>query len=1161
MKRGIILNIALLCFPILAGTENLQLDGFDRKDFLGEQRAFHLATPEPGRPFSGYFTTAAPLDLRMQWSDGFRSFLKITPGNTSFRRAENRTLKPPVPSRSVHFRNGCLELSGGFPIHRIYLKPNLDALDDDVLNRLDLTPFGKDAPELFHMRIERTGDGAAFYFNGSYAGTIRRGKAYPTALILYARGGERFADQSKPEIRNGNFIPVDLKMRSRNDLKGTIRLKEPLSVPMDTAVSHALDLRKSEKCGSIRNLYHSRDLARSAFDSLPMSYLFSVPAGQYSRAWVLCAPLNGAEKSSEFRLAVTRYAPYGRDEESISFADTDLAVKSPLVRNVGTAELELDGKKTLLPLYLAEIPIDSGKIQDIIHEDPNSVLPFRDYLDVDLQSIDRYRSGRNPRLKERRAAVAVFGVTLEKAPVEVQVHQAERANAFHPDENPRIPVELTARRDGEYELAWNITDIDGVTVAKQRVPLTLYEGEKKQIEIPLDPNRTGWFQVDVTFAKKGGNPFYRFPATAAVLPPDTRNAGYESPYATWWFGTGSHNGNDGAPELVLPFLKKAGIRSVCAQDHSESAMEKWGITLSQIPFFGRNIFSDDRILKDDPELWRKMEADFKARLDSFVRRFPNCRQAIILHESYRGGYPFAPNLLFGKEPQKFDEKREKLERARIRAVETMCRIYRKHAPQIQLIFGNSTWAQGILEAFMARGFDASLIDYIGSEAPGGKRLPESLDSTWTTAGSAYVLRETSRLSGAKKPVTGCYEWVCRPSGQGLLKQAQLIVRDILVAHAYHFNRISVCGAIDAGTAYNHDPGYGMTAFCTRQYQPKPVYVAVATATRNLDCAEFRGALPVTDLSVHAFEFHRKDGKNVYVLWTPEHSAECELFFDGTDSGNVMSEDLFGRKNVLPLKNGTCNITASESARYFITDRRLRSVKVLKVNHPFQTAGAGEIAGSATLSAASVEADATPDARFDVYTASPFTTGGICAEPKFPVPVKISSAPNTGNGAGISVKFDVSALPENAWNEAGYTELILKKPIEVPAQAGRIGIWVKGNWSRGRLFWEITDALGRKYLSIGDPYNGAFGLVHAYENHFGYDGWRFLSFPLSPKYAVPESFYSYQWHGPDRRSAASMRPPFRVTRIILTTTAKIDRIFEMLPVKNQEITLGTILFQK
>ena len=104
-------------------------------------------------------------------------------------------------------------------------------------------------------------------------------------------------------------------------------------------------------------------------------------------------------------------------------------------------------------------------------------------------------------------------------------------------------------------------------------------------------------------------------------------------------------------------------------------------------------------------------------------------------------------------------------------------------------------------------------------------------------------------------------------------------------------------------------------------------------------------------------------------------------------------------------------------------------------------------------------------------------------------------------------------------------------------------------------------MGRKYLSTGSPENGAFGLNEAYENQFSFEGWRFLVMPLARKYAKPADWFGYQWCGPEGRSAMSMRRPFRITGIILSTTRNADHIIELLPVKNQELTLGTILFYK
>lgn len=1136
---------------------------FDRRHAVVPWRNFVLACPEKERPFSGFFlANGIKTELRLQWSDGYCSKLFMLSQDAVFKRKENRSLKPPMPASTVIFPDGRLVLSGDFPLSEIYLKPNLAKIADDVFASLEISPYQKRVPQLYHLRMEAKDFGVAFYFNGSYAGTLQRKNAYPVSLMLAARGGEKFVDLSHPEAETLGFTQINLDMKSRCGLKASLQIDKPLPVPMRANVTRAIDLRKTfATANSLYNLYRCLDLTRSAFDGLPMSCLFSVPCRQYFRAWVLCAPLPDTVDPPEFRLVATRYNELGRDEDSMSISTANLSGESKQVRKVGSTEMELNGKKTVLPLYLVEIPIDSGKIQDLLTIDPHSALSINDYLDIELQNVTRFSGIRFPRQKKKRAPVAIFALTLEHTPAEVIVRQAEFGNAFYENEQPRIPVDIMAIQSGEYELRWTVKDIEGKTLAEKHETCDLSAGLLQTTELPMHTYGIGWFSVDIAVSRKGKSPFYNFQASVTILPPDTRQAGFDSPYGTWW-GTGrGHNNTASDPEQVLPFLRKAGFRFITGMDLSEEKLKKWGFTLNQIPAFGRSIFTDSRIVQDNPELWKKMEMNFKEELDLLAKRYPNCQQAVVLHESYSGQYPFRPNIMLGRQPEKFDAKREKLEKARIRAVEVQCRIIRKHYPEMKIIFGNCTWAQGILEAFMARGFDASLIDAIGSEAPGGRRLPESLASTWTTAGSAFVLRETSRLSGANKPVTGCYEWSCRTAEQGVLRQAQLTVRDILVAHAYGFQRISFGSPCDGSTAYNHDSGYGKISFANRLRQPRPLYVAAATATRNLDRVTFQRSFPLEDLSGHVFEFQQENGKWIYTIWTSRHSADFELLFDGESTEKLESEDLFGRRGVFAIKDGKCRITANESVRYLFTERRLRLVRLVRTHNPFNMAPAETPLEVHTLAAKKIKADPSREKRFDIYEKSSFTLGGMFNEPAFPVPVRIADAPDTGKGKGIRVNFDVAGLPEEPWNRAAYVKLVPEYPIIIPAQAQKIGIWIKGNKSRGRLIWEITDSMGRKYLSAGSPENGAFSLNDAYENQFSFEGWRFLAMPLTRKYAEPKDWFGYQWCGPEGRSAMSMRRPFMITGIFLSTTRNADHITGLFPVKNQELTLGTISFYK
>ncbi len=1153
MKK-VLLGIALMsvsaAFGVIPEADQAALlakDGqflkFDGKSEVQPFRAFYLTCPVPGKPFSGYFIPKEQVDLRLLWSDGFTTQFKINSRHQKIKRPANAKLK--LPERTISASQAYLEFEG-LPLKQAFVKPNSEALDDDVLAKLDPNAFPSANESILHLRAEAVTEGVAFYVNGSYAGTLRR-PARPVQLLCFARGNEEFLDMSRDEKANDDYRELNLDLRSRGELNANLKLDAELPVPMRTNVVRGLDLRKAAPAGIQTSSVQNRDLSRTAFDALPMSYLFSTPAEQYSRAWVLCSVIPEKDHKPVFKLVMTRYAKYGRDELSMAVNEVDLSSKAENIRKVGSAEIELDGKKTPSDLYLVELKLDCGLIQDLIYTDPHGMLPFTDYLDIDLQ-------GPGPRSKSfpsERSSVAVYAVTLERVPVAMRVLQSEPGNVFDNKAKPSMPVEFVARKAGKYTLAWVVSDVEGRAVGKDQLTVELAEGQTKKAEILVETGGVGWFGVDLTLADSSKNAFANYKASVAVLQPDTRKAAYDSPYTTWWFGDGSHQ-TMADPEIVGSYLSKAGIRATNNKNHSEKSLEKWKLTLSQIPNFGNRIYTDENILSEDPELWRKMEASFKFELDKLMKRYPHCRFGLILHESYREDYECIPGSILGRKFKTYDAQRERVEKARIKAVEAMCGIYRKYYPEVKVIFGNSCWSPGIVESFAAYGFNRALIDFLGTEAPGGFVYPPESFYDWNCSGSSYLMREISRLTSWNVPITACYEWTYRTSRElGMLKQAQWYMRDAMVAYAYGYKQIPIGGACDYATPYNNGGAYGQVGLCTREFQPKPAYVAAAVLTRILDQAVFEKQVATDDATLFAFAFSRLAGDKAYTAWVPSGLAQCEFEFEG-DAGSVESEDIFGRRTTYPVAGGKIVAEVTPSIRYFVSKNNLKSVRTIARKYEPEGSEPPALV-SVGLRKTDLIAEDKPHPLLEDYRKD-----FMLYVPEQVVPAVVADVTDADKGDCLSVRFDLAGLPQDSWSHSGYVTLKLAKPIDIPEDANGIGIWTKGNSSLGLLLWEVVDSKGNVFISNGFPGDGATLLNVAYENGFASSGWRFLRMPLTRKDAMPQKWFALQWYN---KAKGALKPPLKLTGIVVSSSQKMTHINELAPVREQEIRLGKLAVYK
>src|SRR5690606_11093684 len=88
----------------------------------------------------------------------------------------------------------------------------------------------------------------------------------------------------------------------------------------------------------------------------------------------------------------------------------------------------------------------------------------------------------------------------------------------------------------------------------------------------------------------------------------------------------------------------------------------------------------------------------------------------------------------------------------------------------------------------------------------------------------------------------------------------------------------------------------------------------------------------------------------------------------------------------------------------------------------------------------------------------------------------------------------------------YERLDLAKPVELPGAANEIGVWCHGNGGWGRVLFELRDAAGERWISLGAQVEGEvepksdwstddpYGL-----SAINFDGWRYIGFPLPGNY--------------------------------------------------------------
>jgi hypothetical protein len=872
----------------------------------------------------------------------------------------------------------------------------------------------------------------------------------------------------------------------------------------------------------LRGLEENQNTSRTSLDGMKESLHFSVPQAFYHRAWVLCAVEDDAKKDAVLTTRLTRFGVWGRGG---AIADTTLTLPrggekpGAGIEVVGSVNFSADGKKITAPLYLVQVNLKAGEILDILADtkDAFAAMKIGPYLDFEFLGkmgeiglqIDRRRQP----LPTSVSAVHVFGVTLERSPVDLRLKQAQPGNIFHNDELPETTFALHAEVGGRYTLRWEISDVAGKLLQTREKMVALKAGEDADITLPLALPELGWYGLRVALSDASGHALFKHEAAFALLGKDTRTAGYESPFGTWWFGSAHYATTD--INVVGPLMFKAGLRRTTATwtKATEADLAPWKLTLNQIQWPFRLADLDN---------WPAAEARAEKAISAMLVRFPHCRYINLFHESYHpGAYP--PELYDGKYVPK-DEQLAKQEERLFEVGVKAAKFIRAKFPQLRIMVGNSGGSAGMLAVLFRRGFPRELIDYIGSETTGQSFAPEKL-SPWTTAG-IWLMGETARKFGYDVPMSGCFEFTYRAERDiGPQRLAEWYTRDMLFGLANRFPTISPAGIEDVGNAY-FDTLWGASGICQRRpsYYPKPAYVALATLTKVLDSVKLVRQMETGSSSAYVLEFER--GKErIYALWTPRGQCDMQFEFDA-DTG-VTSVSFYGQSARLTTKRKRFTVTASPAVRYLVSP--VTAARVSAGRRSFDPPPVG-----------TQVVDRMDDvARWQLVPAEQPITERTRKPGKF----ELRQVNDAEKGACLELEVKQDGTVPAVVGE--YTALRLKEPVLIPGQPHSVGMWVKGDSSWGRVFWEITDAKGERWRSSGGYDGGDWGNYSSID----FDGWCFMTFPLtndSPFIHIEPAPGLGQWQ--HQNGDGKLDYPLKLTGLFIETHRQSLNLTKMAPVK-------------
>jgi hypothetical protein len=1030
----------------------------------------------------------------------------------------------PMPDAFIEFRGAGLTFQN-------HVRPNLvrytEAQREDLVKTWDAMPSARQ--HWTALEVRALDAGAELWMEGRFCGRLVNESKLVEVRFQLAEGSAVRAQWKSVRPDTGLFLPLNVKHIARPGAMkdATISLKPGMqqikAVPMivGDAASNA-DVGVVKEMQGLRGLETNENTSRTSLDGMKESLHFSVPQAFYHRAWVLCAVENDAKKDAVLTTRLTRFAVWGRGG---AIADTTLTLPrgdekpGAGVEVVGSVNYSVDGKKITSPLYLVQVNLQTGEILDILAEtkDAFAAMKIGPYLDFEflgkMGELGLQTDRRRKPLSTSVSAVHVFGVTLERSPVELRLKQSQPGNIFHNDEVPETRFALHAEVAGRYTLRWEISDVAGKVLQTHYKTVALKARGDADITLSLAMPELGWYGLRVTLSDASAHTLIKHEAAFALLGKDTRTAAYESPFGTWWFGSAHYATSD--INVVGPLMFKAGMRRTTPYwtKATEADLAPWKLTLNQIRWPFRLADLDD---------WPAAEARAEKAISAMLVRFPHCRYIDLFHESYHpGAYP--PELYDAKYKPK-DAKLAKQEDRLFELGVKAAKFIRAKFPQLKIIAGNSGGSSGMIAVLLRHGFPRELIDYLGSEATGQSIAPEKL-SPWTTAG-IWLMGETARKFGYDVPMSGCFEFTYRAERDlGPQRTAEWYTRDMLFGLANRFPTISPAGIEDVGNAY-YDTLWGAAGICQRRplYYPKPAYVALATLTKVLDSVKLVRQMDTGSSSAYLLEFER--GKErIYALWTPR--GQCEMQFEWSADAAVRSVSFYGQSASLKTNGKRFTVTANPAVRYLVSPVSAARVSAGRRSFAAPPVGTQVVNRMDDLARWQLDAAEQP----------------ITEPTRKPGKFELRQVNDAEKGACLELELKKDGTVPAVLGE--YTALRLKEPVLIPGQPHSVGMWVKGDSSWGRVFWEITDAKGERWRSSG----GYDGGDWASYSSIDFDGWCFMTIPLtndSPfKHIEPApGIGQWQHQGGDGK----LDYPLKFTGLYIETHRQSLNLTTMAPVK-------------
>jgi hypothetical protein len=995
------------------------------------------------------------------------------------------------------------------------------------------------------LRVEAERRHIRFWLDGLLVHQVERPAAMKGPVAVVLAQGDQVRNVALAPLAESVYLPVDLTLFAHERPAAPLGKQSLVAagVPFELASggNGLVDLHRAqwiEERQDPQDTYENYEGGPPVVHD-PRMPLLRVPSMDYLAAHVLAVADDDAATTANFTLRAGRYGHSGQ----VVFHSFPAAV--PRRSEAGKVPPALQTPAG--PLFHVRVPLGEAFAQDIDHY----------WIDIELtKEVRLTRRVPDPNRTRSRplgppSGVHIAALTLERSPLQTRLTSKEAGHAFVEPQKPAFALRLTniTSVPQAYELVLALTHHDG-TQHRATGQGTVPAGRAADVilEAPTKPKR-GYHDVTVTLRDGGARTLLERRTSCCLLPPDTRKHRATSPIGTWDFCGGHFTSNN--PDINGPLYVKAGLRWGMPHFKPEDR-KRYGVLAALEP----------NVYQTGVQGW-----------EDTVKSIPDLPPiALLFHENFASLKQVmrVPELFTDQPPYKFDAEEEKTFKKMLEAAQKSARAIKAKYPHVHLRLGNG--ALPMKEALYQAKFPAELFDSAGNESPALGRPPEAQPPDFVAFNaSIWMDRQLLDAYGYKdKPVTLCYETCYTTSMPGKeQEQADYLVRHGLHALAWNMPQIKLGQICDQGNGFYFSQ-YGPIGLCRArpELNVKPPFVAVATLTHVLDGARFARVVPLGSPALYGLEFTRPDGTQAHAFWTLRGKRSVRLLMDRPGPWTLINDQ--GAETPVRKSGGrqpSVELELTPSPVYLVGAGKVVGADTSAPQYTDKPAGKGTVlAPLADLMDWTTQTDRDPELEYYDFV-GPRRKGDFAFAP-------VASFEGKERVLQVTprpIKHGKDTMPM-------YVALAHKQGIPVPGTPTEVGAWVNGNGGWGRLIFELHDASGQRWISIGAeqkdvPRKWVEDLVPPGMrpkwnkpaindsntddvlglSRINFDGWRWLAFPLPGNYPGEKHPWpaNSQWRW-DKDGVVHY--PLILTRLIVELPAKVLHVKTFAPPPRPEIYL-------